>query len=207
MARVHGRIEQVVHFLGGLVAVHQYFLDDHLALGFELVLAQCRPPDDLREDVEAEVGRLSKEPDVKRRVLLGGERVQVSPDCVDQFGDLTGAALGGPFEQQVLQEMRGAGDRFGLVYRTRTDPEPEAHRQYVGHVLGDYCQAPVDDRGLDDVAGASRWLRLLLCALPCHDRLLVAPAGVAAWAALSSRLPRSFAPAPRRAAGLLGKAR
>ena len=30
MPGVHGRIEQVVHLLGGLVAVHQYFLDDHL---------------------------------------------------------------------------------------------------------------------------------------------------------------------------------
>ncbi len=105
MTRVHGRIEQVVHFLGRFVAVHQYFLDDHLPFGFQLVLAQRRAPDDLRQDIQAEVGRFGQEPHVERRVLLGRERVQVAPHRVDKLGDLTCAAFSGPLEEQVLQEM------------------------------------------------------------------------------------------------------
>ena len=89
---------------------------------------------------------------VKRRVLLGRERVHVAAHGIDELGDLAGAALSGPLEEQVLQEMRCPGDGFGLVDRTRADPEPQADREHVGHVLGDDRQAPVDDRRLHDVA-------------------------------------------------------
>jgi hypothetical protein len=98
VARVHGRIEKVVDLFGGFVAVHQDFVQDDLALGFELIGAQGRGPDDLGEDVEAEVDRTGQQPHVKGGVLLGRERVHIPAHGVDELGYLAGAALLGALE-------------------------------------------------------------------------------------------------------------
>ena len=50
-----GLEEHLVHEVGGLVGVHQDLLEDHLALGLDLVGPEGRLPHDVGEDVEAEL--------------------------------------------------------------------------------------------------------------------------------------------------------
>ena len=82
--------EDFVDEVGRLVAVHQDLFEDHLPLRLDLVGPEGGRPHDVAQDVEPEVEVVAEHPDVERRVLLGGEGVDVAADGVDRFGDVLG---------------------------------------------------------------------------------------------------------------------
>ena len=91
--------------VGRLVGVHQDLVEDDGALGLYVVRAQRRLPHDVAQDVEPERQVLGEQPDVERRVFLGGEGVAVAAYFVELFGDGRGGAPLGALEEKVLQEM------------------------------------------------------------------------------------------------------
>ena len=119
--------------IGGLVGVHEDLVQDHLALGLDVVGTQRRVRHDGAEDVEPEGEVLGEQADVERRVLLGGEGVHVTADLVDRLGDVGRAPRRRALEQQVLEEVRRAGVGVVLVARPGTHPHPDRHRADVGH--------------------------------------------------------------------------
>jgi len=109
------RREQVVHEVVGRVVAHPDLFEDDLPLGFDLVDPEGGCPDDVGEDVEGEIQAVVDHSHVVRRALTGGERVHLAADGLDRLGDLSGAAGLGALEQQVLEEVRRAGQLLGLV--------------------------------------------------------------------------------------------
>ena len=127
VAREESGREPVVDEVGGLVAVHQDHLEDHLTLGLELVWTQGRRPHDVAQHVEPEIEVLGQKAHVERRVLLGREGVHVTSDGVDGLGDGPRRPRRRPLEQEVLQEMRGADLAGPLVPGACPHPEPGGH--------------------------------------------------------------------------------
>ena len=78
-----------------------------------------------------------RQPRVVRRVLLRGEGVHVAADAIDRLGDLRGPSGLGALEQQVLEEVRHAGQLGRLVTRADADPDARRHRPRAGHALSD----------------------------------------------------------------------
>ena len=114
--------EQVVHEVGGLVLVHEDLLEDHLALGLDLVGAERRRPHDVGEDVEAELEVVVEHARVERGVLLGGEGVHVAAHRLDRLRDVACRPGVGALEQQVLEEVRGARPARASRRATRRRP-------------------------------------------------------------------------------------
>jgi hypothetical protein len=73
-------------------------------------------------------------------VLLGGERVQLAADRIHRLRDVDSGARRGRLEQQVFQEVRGAGHGGTLVTRSDTYPHPYRGRANPGQVFGDNPQ-------------------------------------------------------------------
>src|SRR5437588_2425329 len=144
--------EQVVDELRGLVLVHQDLLEDHLALGLELVGAERRRTDDVAQDVEAEVEVVVEQARVEGRVLLGGEGVHLAAHRLHRLRDLPSRALLSALEQQVLEEVRHTPELETFVAGSDVDPEAERYRAHIRHPLGDETDA-VGQRGSLDGVG------------------------------------------------------
>ncbi len=116
--RVQRVEEQVVHDLVGLVAMHQEFFEDHLTFGVDLGRPERGPGHDVAEDVERHLDAVAENPHVERGVLLGGVRVHLATQAINGLGDLARAAIRGALEQQMLEEVRRAG-QFRRLRRVR----------------------------------------------------------------------------------------
>jgi len=80
--------------------------------------------------LHADVRLVGRQAAVVGRVLLGREGVQIAADAVDRRGQLPGSPGLGALEQQVLEEVGDARQRFGLV--PRADGHPDAGGDGVG---------------------------------------------------------------------------
>ena len=147
------REERALPALGGqvrrLVGVHQDLVEDHRALCLDVVGAQRRRPHDVAQDVEAERQVVREEAHVEGRVLLRGEGVAVTAHLVELLGDRRCRAPWRPLEEEVLQEVRRAGELAGLVTRAGADPVGDRNRADIRHGLGDQADAARQDRRLD----------------------------------------------------------
>ena len=141
MPREHGRLPAFAGQVCGLVGVHQDLVQDHAALGLDVLGTQGRGADDLAQDIEPQVQVIREQADVEGRVLLRGERVAVAAHLVECLGDGGGGALLRSLEEQVLQEVRRPGQLVGLVTRAAADPVGDSHRPDVRHGLGDQADA------------------------------------------------------------------
>ena len=193
VAREQGLGQQGVDVVLGHVEVHEDLLDDHLALGVDLVGPERRVGEHVAEDVDAEVDPVGRQPRVVRGVLAVGEGVHLAAHRVDRLGDLAGRAGGRALEQQVLEEVRRARQLGGLVAPADTDPDAERHRPGLGHALGDDAHA-VGQACLSDLFGrcGGRHERVGSAALPA-----AAVAAPVATATAASR-PRRRWPARGR---------
>ena len=88
----------------------------------------------------------SRKPRVQVGGLLAGRGVGRRPHAVEQLRDLDRRVALGALEQQVLEEVRDARLRGGLVAGARPHPEAERDRAHRGHRLGDHPQARPEAR-------------------------------------------------------------
>ena len=80
----HRRGELVVHDVAGVVVVHGDLLEDHAALGLDVLGADQRIGHDVADDVDGQRQVGVEHPRVVAGVLLGGEGVHLAADGVDR---------------------------------------------------------------------------------------------------------------------------
>ena len=137
--------EQLVHEVVGRVLDHLDFFDDDLLLALDVVGAERRIADDVRQDVDGERQVLVEHLDVIAGVFLRGERVELAADGVDRLGDVFGGARAGALEQHVLDEMRDAAALGRFVARSAGQPDADADRTDLRHPLGENAKAVIEN--------------------------------------------------------------
>src|SRR3954468_7666339 len=122
---------------------------------------------------------------VERRVLLAGERIDVAAEDVDDLRDLGGRSMRGPFEHEVLEEMRCAAvlDRFDR--RSAAQVIAERHGADVRQGFDEDGEAGRKDDAFD------HWRRILW---QSSRRAAIARAAASSWLIIASmqRLRRAF---------------
>jgi len=118
------------------VVVHGQLFEDHLAFAVDVAVGQRRVREHIAEQLDPGVGVTGRHPAVVRRVLLGGEGVDIAPHAVDGAGDAARRAGRRALEQQVLEEVADARLVGGLVTRADLDPRAHRHRPRPWDVVG-----------------------------------------------------------------------
>ena len=134
--------EEVVHKLLRRVLVHRDLLEHYRALGVEV--AEARGEHHVRHDVERGLHLPIGDARVDHRVLPRGCGVQLAAEAVEDLGDLLCRVGVGALEEEMLDEMRGAGLRVGLVPRAGADPEAEGDRADIRDPFRDDSLARVE---------------------------------------------------------------
>ncbi|GAB4673405.1 hypothetical protein MOKP104_09910 [Mycobacterium avium subsp. hominissuis] len=156
--------EHVPQRVLGVVVAHRDLFQHHVALEFDVLGGAAAVEHHVRDQVDGQFQVGVQHVRVVAGVFLGGERVQFSPDGVHRLRDVHRGAGGRGLEQQVLEEVRGAGHGGTLVAGADADPHPDRGGPHRGQVLGDHPQAAGQRAApqggvrvrlrLDDLAGA-----------------------------------------------------
>ena len=75
--------EQAVHHIVGAVVVHRDLFQDHMALGFDIGIAQRRGGEDVAQQPDAHAPVALRHPGDEGGVFLVGERVDIAATAVD----------------------------------------------------------------------------------------------------------------------------
>src|SRR4051812_33817587 len=150
--RPDGARERVVDRIARVVVVHGDLFEDHAALAVDVVRYEQRRRDHVADDVDGERHVDVQHPRVVAGVLLGGERVELTADRIELGRDRQRVASPRALEQQVLEIVRRAGQRDGLVARADADPDTEGDGSNSRHGLGQHAQPARQDRAADHSA-------------------------------------------------------
>ena len=131
-----------MHELLRLVLVHCDLLEDDLALRVEL--RERRREDHFPHHLERRLEPVVRNARVHDRVLARGSGVQLAAERVEDLRDLLRGVRRGALEEQVLDEVRDARLRGGLVPRAGADPEADRDRAHVREPLGDDALARIE---------------------------------------------------------------
>ena len=141
MVTEHRGQEGIAQAVLGIVVAHGDLLEHDITFQFDVGGRAHTVEHDIGHQVDGHLQVVIEHMRVVAGVLLGGERVQLTADRVHRLGDLDRCASRGGLEQQVLQEVGGAGHGGTLVAGTDVDPQADRGRTYRGHPLGDDPQA------------------------------------------------------------------
>ena len=83
--------------------------------------------------------------DVVAGVFLRREGVELAADRIDRLRDVLGRTRRRALEQHVLDEMGDAAALGGFVPRPASQPDADADRSDLGHLLGEKTEAVVED--------------------------------------------------------------
>ena len=114
---------------------HRDLLEDDLALRVDV--RERRPEDHVRHHVERALEPVVGDACVDDGRLTRGRGVQLAAELVEDLRDLLRRVARRALEEQVLDEVRDACPRDGLVPGAGPDPEPERDRAHAGNALGD----------------------------------------------------------------------
>ena len=103
----------VVHEVVRRVLDHGDLLEHDLALGVDV--GERRPEDHVGHDVERALEPVVGDPRVDDGRLARGRRVQLAAELVEDLRDLLRRVARRALEEQVLDEVRDARPRVGLV--------------------------------------------------------------------------------------------
>ena len=126
MIAENGLEEALVGDVGRVVVGHRKFLENHAALGLELLGVDQRRREHVGQHVDGHRQVTVLHLGVVAGVLLGRHRVVLAADGVERDRDVESGTSGRSLEQQVLEKVRRAVGGRELV--ARTDRNPEARR-------------------------------------------------------------------------------
>ncbi len=133
--------EVVVDQFGRRVLVHGDLFQHDLPLLIEV--GEARSRHDLGDDLERGLEIVVEQACIDERVLLGGGRVGLRPEIVEDLRDLPCGVPGRPLEDEMLDEVRDAAEPGWLQSGAGRDPEYERHRAHALEALGGHSQAVV----------------------------------------------------------------
>ena len=133
-----GGAEFVVQRLLRVVVTHRDLLEYHAALQLDVRRIEPGVAQHIADQVDGEVEITVEYVRVVAGVFLGGERVELSADCVDLFGNRRRGTPRGALEQQMFEVMRRTGHHGGHIPRADRNPHPHRGRARTGQVLGHY---------------------------------------------------------------------
>ena len=121
--------DQLVDLGLRIVLVHLHFFEHDAALALHLFGGDQGIAEHVGDDVDRLLGVVGCTLHVVRGVLLAGEGVEAAAQGVDLGGDLQRCRPARcSLEEEVLQEVGGAGHRAGLVAGPGADEEHRRHR-------------------------------------------------------------------------------
>src|SRR6185437_4600525 len=137
-----GRQELVGQRIFGVVVAHRDLFEDNVAFQLDIACGATPVEHHVTDQVDGQREIAVEHVRVVAGVLLGGERIQLTTDRVHRLRDVDCGARRRRLEQQVLQEVRGTGNRGTFVARSDPDPYPDRRGTHPGQVFGDDPQAP-----------------------------------------------------------------
>ena len=139
--------------VSGIVLRHGELFEDHFALGEEGVLVQQRGGDHISEDADGhgEIG--GAHASVVAGVLLRGGGIGLPADLIERGGDLQGGAARRSLEQEVFEDVGGAGVLGGLVAGADGQPEADGGGADRRVAFGDEADAAGKDGAADQGTG------------------------------------------------------
>ena len=130
MVAEHGRQEHICQRILGVVVAHRDLFEYDVAFQFDVVASAAAVEHHIGNQVDGQFEVLVEHVRVVAGVLLGGERIELTAYGVHGLRDVDGGARRCRLEQQVLEEMRGAGHGRTLVTRAHVDPDPDRGRPH-----------------------------------------------------------------------------
>ena len=135
MGAEHGIGREIVDEVVGRVLDHRDLLEHDLALRVDV--DELRPEDHVGHHVERVLEPCVGHARVDDRRLARRRGVELAAELVEELGDLLRRVARRALEEHVLDEVRDAGLRLGLVAGAGSDPEAERDRAHAGHALAD----------------------------------------------------------------------
>jgi len=126
-------LEGVVDQVGGRILVGVDLVDDHLLFALQLPVGERRAESDVGDQLRGLREVALQRRGVNRRVLLGGEGVQLPAEVFQAAVDLPCLASLGPLEKGVLRQVRQSVLRGMLVAAPGADHQ-RAVRHGVSHL-------------------------------------------------------------------------
>jgi hypothetical protein len=124
------------------VDVHPDLVDDHRLLADHVALAQEGRQDEIGDDLEGARRRLCRHAGAVDRQLAVRRCVHAAAAALDRLGEAARLGIApGPFEDEVLEEVRQAGVRLVLAPRADADKEADRDRPGGRHRLGHHPKA------------------------------------------------------------------
>ncbi len=136
-------IEKIVHVVVRGVFGLGDFLQNDGSLPLDFFPIEDRIEKNVGQKIDGQGQMLVEDLGVVAGVFLSRKGIQDSPHGIDLLGDPGGAALFGPFEKQVLDEVGDPALVALLVARSILDPYPKADGARIGHLFGENTDAVV----------------------------------------------------------------
>ena len=115
MVAEHRREEDVPEGVLGIVVAHGDLLEHDVTLDLDVVAGASSAQHDVGHQVDGQFEIGVEHVGVIARVLAGGERVQFTAHGVDRLGDLHRRPRRRRLEQQMLEEVGGAGHAMTFI--------------------------------------------------------------------------------------------
>ncbi len=175
----HSERREVVHRVVRSVLDHRDLLEHDLALLLDL--APGRRAKHVGHHVERDRQVIVEHAGVQKGRVLGGRRVELGAELVEQLGDRGGVVARSALEQQVLDEVRESALVGPLVSRAGIDPEADRDRADPVHVLRGDTEATRERRhtmhrcmvGVAHVTGAVSCVRARIAAATSSGRSII----------------------------------
>ena len=139
MPRPDDLLQEIEGVILRLILVHLQLFEDHQPLMLDVVDGELGVRHDVGKNIEAELKMLSGDSCPIRSELLVGRGVDEPAhtfDCVSNL--LRGRPAARALEEEVLDEMRGAGQALVLQPRAAAEHEDEAGGQALRHRSHDH---------------------------------------------------------------------
>ena len=135
--------EEVLHQVLRLVLVHAQLFEDHHPFALHVGGVELGVGDDVEQHIETEIHVLRRHARPVGGQLLVGGSVDEPSNALDRIGDLLGCRPPlGAFEEEVLDEVRHAGEPVIFEPRSAAEHENNTGRVPFRHRLHDQPGSP-----------------------------------------------------------------